>query len=169
MNPISRRDFLKVSGSLVASVSLPGAIAPAMSQSGTTYFFDFVNGNDNNPGTSTGAPKKSLPELVRLIAPGNILRLRRGIVWPTSGNNGVFGPVTLDITGQNPAGLCTITDYDNAPNPPILDGLEYDNSATGWVHTGFGRWTKAFAAAIQRVMFGGSPTNLSVGGLSWKG
>ncbi len=35
MNPITRRDFLKASGSLVVSVSIPGAIAAAMSQ-GTT-------------------------------------------------------------------------------------------------------------------------------------
>src|SRR5262245_7306454 len=32
MNPITRRDFLKASGSLVVSVSIPGAIATAMSQ-----------------------------------------------------------------------------------------------------------------------------------------
>jgi CO/xanthine dehydrogenase Mo-binding subunit len=32
MNPITRRDFLKASGSLVVSVSVPGAIATAMSQ-----------------------------------------------------------------------------------------------------------------------------------------
>src|SRR5262245_5162624 len=32
MNPTTRRDFLKASGSLVVSVSLPGAIATAMSQ-----------------------------------------------------------------------------------------------------------------------------------------
>src|SRR5687767_2149552 len=35
MNPITRRDFLKASGSLVVSVSIPGAVAAAMSQ-GTT-------------------------------------------------------------------------------------------------------------------------------------
>jgi len=35
MNPITRRDFLKTSGSLVVSVSIPGAIATVMSQ-GTT-------------------------------------------------------------------------------------------------------------------------------------
>ncbi|HEU0289442.1 MAG TPA: molybdopterin cofactor-binding domain-containing protein, partial [Burkholderiales bacterium] len=32
MNPITRRDFLKASGSLVVSVSIPGAIATALSQ-----------------------------------------------------------------------------------------------------------------------------------------
>lgn len=32
MNPITRRDFLKASGSLVVSVSIPGAVATAMSQ-----------------------------------------------------------------------------------------------------------------------------------------
>src|SRR5688572_12132932 len=32
MNPITRRDFLKASGSLVVSVSLPGAVAAALSQ-----------------------------------------------------------------------------------------------------------------------------------------
>lgn len=36
MNPITRRDFLKASGSLVVSVSIPGAIATAMSQSIST-------------------------------------------------------------------------------------------------------------------------------------
>jgi CO/xanthine dehydrogenase Mo-binding subunit len=36
MNPITRRDFLKASGSLVVSVSIPGAIATAMSQNITT-------------------------------------------------------------------------------------------------------------------------------------
>ena len=35
MNPITRRDFLKTSGSLVVSISIPGAIATAMSQSNT--------------------------------------------------------------------------------------------------------------------------------------
>ena len=33
MNPTTRRDFLKASGSLVVSVSIPGAVATAMSQS----------------------------------------------------------------------------------------------------------------------------------------
>ncbi len=32
MNPITRRDFLKASGSLIVSVSVPGAVATAMSQ-----------------------------------------------------------------------------------------------------------------------------------------
>src|SRR5262245_38471678 len=32
MNPITRRDFLKASGSLVVSVSIPGAVATALSQ-----------------------------------------------------------------------------------------------------------------------------------------
>ena len=37
MNPITRRDFLKASGSLVVSVSIPGAVATALSQGiGTT-------------------------------------------------------------------------------------------------------------------------------------
>ena len=36
MNPTTRRDFLKASGSLVVSVSIPGAIATAMSQGITT-------------------------------------------------------------------------------------------------------------------------------------
>src|SRR6186713_1006736 len=35
MNPITRRDFLKTSGSLVVSVSIPGAVATAMSQGAT--------------------------------------------------------------------------------------------------------------------------------------
>src|SRR6185295_6920571 len=35
MNPITRREFLKTSGSLVVSVSIPGAIATAMSQGAT--------------------------------------------------------------------------------------------------------------------------------------
>src|SRR5687768_15222503 len=32
MNPVSRREFLKLSGSLVVSVSVPGAVATALSQ-----------------------------------------------------------------------------------------------------------------------------------------
>ena len=32
MNPTSRRDFLKASGSLVVSVSIPGSVATAFSQ-----------------------------------------------------------------------------------------------------------------------------------------
>ena len=32
MNPITRRDFLKASGSLIVSVSIPGAVATALSQ-----------------------------------------------------------------------------------------------------------------------------------------
>jgi hypothetical protein len=32
MNPITRRDFLKASGSLVVSISIPGAVATALSQ-----------------------------------------------------------------------------------------------------------------------------------------
>ena len=35
MNPITRRDFLTTSGSLVVSVSIPGAVATAMSQGAT--------------------------------------------------------------------------------------------------------------------------------------
>ena len=35
MNPITRRDFLKASGSLVVSVAVPGAVATAMSQGAT--------------------------------------------------------------------------------------------------------------------------------------
>jgi len=35
MNPITRRDFLKASGSLVVSVSIPGAVATALSQGAT--------------------------------------------------------------------------------------------------------------------------------------
>jgi CO/xanthine dehydrogenase Mo-binding subunit len=36
MNPITRRDFLKASGSLVVSVSIPGAVATALSQGVST-------------------------------------------------------------------------------------------------------------------------------------
>src|SRR5262245_38573880 len=36
MNPVTRRDFLKASGSLVVSVSIPGAVATALSQGITT-------------------------------------------------------------------------------------------------------------------------------------
>ena len=36
MNPITRRDFLKASGSLIVSVSIPGAVATALSQGITT-------------------------------------------------------------------------------------------------------------------------------------
>jgi CO/xanthine dehydrogenase Mo-binding subunit len=33
MNPITRRDFLKTTGSLVVSISIPGSVATALSQS----------------------------------------------------------------------------------------------------------------------------------------
>lgn len=133
----------------------------------TQYYFDYVAGLDANDGLTLGTPKKTLGAIPALVLTDNTISLKRGVVWPYDG--GPFGDANLEILAKNPAGGCTINDYGSAVDPPIIDCLDYQTVDGTWAHAGSGRWTMSYASAVHRIMFGGSSSTLSIGGLSWKG
>lgn len=94
---------------------------------GTIYYVDGVNGNDSNPGTSSLAPKKTLPAL----AAGDTLYLA-GRIYGTSTFTGSLtgGAASLVVSAPN----VTIAQWPGAAQPELRG--ENKLQQTGWTPNG---------------------------------
>jgi hypothetical protein len=90
-------------------VSCGGTTVTSVNWTGTTYYVDATNGNDNNSGISQAAPWKTIAKVnSSSFQPGDSILFKRGDVWreflipPSSGSPG--NPITFGAygTGANP-------------------------------------------------------------------
>ncbi len=93
---------------------VPLGITEVAHASGTTYYVDSVAGNDNNNGTSTSTPWKTLTKVNgTTFQPGDEILFKSGSSW-----NGQLYPKG---SGSSSGGVITIDKYGTG-NKPIING-----------------------------------------------
>ena len=107
-----------------------------------TYYFDSVNGNDANAGTSISSPKKGTTDnLIKTLAnaaSGTVIQMAGGSYWTNQ-----------DLIGLNKADTQLVT---YGSGEVQFDGRQRLNS--GWTNVlGSKVWKKTVAAMVHRVLF----------------
>lgn len=108
----------------------------------TTFYFS-ASGNDNNAGTSTGAPWRTIAKFNSVFAsksPGDFFLFNRGDVF--------YGNLIISRSGS--IGLpITIGAYGSGAQP-IITGL---SDVTGWTSLGSNKWQTSAAISNQRQLY----------------
>src|SRR5574343_349539 len=88
------------------------------------YYVDATNGNDNNLGTSQGAPWKTIAKINESsFSPGDNIFLKRGCEWREM--------LVVSSSGSSNGGYITFSAYGTGANPIINAGKWFDNGAGG--------------------------------------
>lgn len=108
---------VKVTAILIMLLAIPVFCVPEHAlaeETGTTYYVDSANGDDNNNGTSADTPWKTSKKVNETVFdPGDKILLKAGSVWngerfAPQGNGAEGMPITIDKYGEG--------------NKPILNG-----------------------------------------------
>jgi hypothetical protein len=134
--------------------------SPAGDATGTQYYFDSKNGDDNNDGTSEAKAWKSLTK----IKASGIFNLRRGSVWETTGainlTNSTMRPYGTGprpvINGKKivvPQSLATVV----LKGKSVLDAVKVSSDA------GFGAYINGDGNEIRNIEVDGTGTGALMG------
>lgn len=123
-----------------------------------TYYFSYTLGASGNDGLSPATPKKYLSSAANgaanLFASGNTILLASGDIWPWDfdGTNHL-NEMNVSFSAHNGQYMGV---YESALglDTPIIDGLYYETTSTGWVDGGSNRWTKDFSTTPGIFGFG---------------
>lgn len=123
-----------------------------MAAAGNQYYFSSFRGNDNNAGTSSTAPWKSIEKLNNLIPgllPGDVIYFERGSEWDNAGVN----IQNVSGTASNPI---LFTAYGNGPLPRFKGSkvvTSFDQSGTLWYKNESGLPVYDQSSAIRAIPF----------------
>jgi len=113
-----------------ASFAAQWSLSESSPVSGNVYYVDSVGGTDSNPGTSEGAPWKSVAKVnAAALAPGDSVLFKAGRVWRETlvlSYSGTAGaPITFGSYGQGSRPILT------GSRAPDEDGCQWKRSSGG--------------------------------------
>ena len=115
----------------ISSFASCGSSTSPYPAKGTIYFVDATNGNDNNAGTSTGAPWKTVSKVnTSSFSPGDAILFKKGETWRET--------LTVPFSG-NAGGRITFGAYGTGANP-VITGADLITPGTNWSLTSYNVW-----------------------------
>lgn len=115
---------------ILISAFIPKAVISAENYSGNVYYFDSVNGDDENDGLSINSPKKTPRKIMTRLSPGDAVLLKRGCIFSTSTisvkKSGTEDePITLSCYGDETEDLPIIMGKDTTDDVIRIDNQSY--------------------------------------------
>lgn len=115
---------------ILISAFIPKAVISAENYSGNVYYFDSVNGDDENDGLSINSPKKTPRKIMTRLSSGDAVLLKRGCIFPTSTisvkKSGTEDePITLSCYGDETEDLPIIMGKDTTDDVIRIDNQSY--------------------------------------------